>query len=80
MGELRLDLGGAWVRDAFIYARCSMGECGIRVPDDVGLELERIGVTIGGRTLRVKNRPRPTPDAPQLRLNLGQRIGELRVE
>jgi hypothetical protein len=80
MGALTLDLTGRWQRDADVRTRCSLGECSVRVPDDVGVRLTRARVTIGERSGGLRDRPRPGPDAPELRIDASQSIGELRID
>lgn len=80
MGELRLDLRGRWVQDSSIVARCSMGECGLRAPTDVGIEIAGTRITLGEKVVRIEDRPRPTPEAPSLKIDVAQTMGELRLE
>ena len=80
IGEVSLDLRGEWRRDAEITARCGIGECGIRLPRDVGVELIRSQIFIGDSDLSaLQSAPISVPGAPTLRLDLSGKIGELRV-
>ena len=78
MGELRLGLEGEWRVSSDIEMRCSMGQCTVKVPDDVLLDT-RARAFMGGKSVRL-----PDPDgvplgAPTLRLDLGATMGELVV-
>jgi hypothetical protein len=64
MGRLRLD--------------SSVGECDVRVPRDVGIDLGRASVTIG-ESRSISNRPPPEAGAPTLSLSVSATIGELNV-
>lgn len=80
LGELLLDLSGAWRGDATVAARVSLGECVVRVPDTVGLDVRRANVSLGSVI-----RPDPddgaelAADAPRLTLDLRGSLGELIV-
>ena len=80
VGETRIDLHGSWRTDADVQIWCGIGECDVRVPDDVNVELERASVLIGesGSSLR-RDRPQPNPAAPTLKLSVSAQIGELKV-
>jgi len=80
IGEVTLDLRGEWRRDAEITARCGIGECGIRLPRDVGVELVRSQIFIGESELSaLQSGPIHVPGAPTLRLSLSAKIGQLSV-
>ena len=80
VGETEIDLHGAWRRDAEVHIWCGIGECDVRVPDDVNVELERASVLIGesGSSLG-RDRPELDPAAPTLELFVSAQIGELNV-
>ncbi len=80
VGETQIDLRGSWRQDAEVHIWCGIGECDVRVPDDVNVELERASVLIGesGSSLR-RDRPQPNPAAPTLKLSVSAQIGELKV-
>ena len=80
VGETEIDLHGAWQQDAEIRIWCGIGECDVRVPDDVNIDLQRASVLIGesGSSLG-RNRPQPDPAAPTLELSVSGQIGELKV-
>lgn len=79
VGEARLDLRGAWARDAELEMRCGIGECGIDVPDRARLELVSSGVWIGESSQSAVRRAneRQPPGVPTLRLRSSAKIGEL---
>ncbi len=80
VGETEIDLHGAWRQDAEVHIWCGIGECDVRVPDDVNVDLQRASVLIGesGSSLR-RDRPEPNPEAPTLKLSVSGQIGELNV-
>jgi len=78
IGETTVDLRGAWRRDAEVFISCGIGECDVRVPDDVGLEIDRAGVTIGDSS-GPRSRPAAEAGRPTLTLSVGGSIGEVRV-
>ncbi len=80
LGELFLDLKGAWRGDAEIDIDFGIGECLLWLPEDVNVDIERASVSIGESSI---DRPRSTPvpeDAPTLTLSMSGSIGEVRVE
>ncbi len=79
MGELFLDLKGAWQDDAEIDIGFSMGECRIWLPEDVRVDIERASVELGESSI---DRPRADPpeDAPTLTLNVSGSLGEVDIE
>jgi hypothetical protein len=78
VGETRVDLDGEWRRDAEVLVSCGIGECDVRVPEDVGLEVERASVTIG-ESSGPRRRSAPEAGAPTLKLSVSGSIGEVRV-
>jgi hypothetical protein len=80
VGETRIDLHGSWRQDAEIHIWCGIGECDVRVPDDVHVKLQRASLLIGesGSSLR-RDRPEPDPAAPTLELSVSAQIGELKI-
>ncbi len=80
VGETAIDLHGAWKQDAEIHIWCGIGECDVRVPDDVNVDLRRASVLIGesGSSLG-RNRPQLDPAAPTLELSVSANIGEVKV-
>jgi hypothetical protein len=80
IGEVNIDLRGAWLRDTEVAIRCGIGECAVRVPDNVGVELLSADVTLGEVTSSGLDLSRPPePGVPTLRLELSGRIGEVRL-
>ena len=81
IGELHLDLGGAWRQDADVRASHRIGALNVYLPDEnIGVELLRSRLTIGERDVRaVTDRSPPPPGAPTVRLSLASTLGELRV-
>jgi hypothetical protein len=80
MGELRLDLHGAWKHDAEIRTRWRMGECVVRVPEGVAVETGGTGVSLGATDYAaLRGLPPPPEGAPKLKLNLGGSMGEVRI-
>ncbi len=79
MGELFLDLKGAWQDDAEIDVDFQMGECRIWLPEDVHVDIERASVGLGESSI---DRPRTEPpeDAPTLTLNVSGSMGEANIE
>lgn len=78
IGEMTVDLNGAWQRDAAIRVNLGIGECRVKVPEEVGLEVARSSVGIGES--RTPGRREAPPGAPTLTLRVSGGIGELRVE
>jgi hypothetical protein len=80
LGEVRVDLEGQWSRDAAVDVRCGLGSCGVRLPDDVGIELGSISIGIGESNLSELEGREPRPGMPTLKLSLAGKMGEVRVE
>jgi hypothetical protein len=78
VGETRVDLRGAWRRDAEVFVNCGIGECDVRVPTDVGLAVDRASVMLG-ESSRPPDRAAPEPGAPTLQLSVSATIGQVRV-
>ena len=79
IGDIRVDLGGAWRNDAKISVRSSIGGFRIGLPDeDVGFELLRASIGIGeANTRRVGERSEAPAGAPVVQLEASHSIGEL---
>jgi hypothetical protein len=81
IGSLTVDLRGAWKRDARIDVQCGLGECAVRVPRDVELDLAHASVMLGEESLPRPAEIRPPAEGrPTLHLSVANRIGEVRVE
>jgi len=78
IGEMYLDLRGAWQRDAAVTVDLGIGECRVQTPEDVGIYVERSSVGIG--EARSPQRREAPPGAPTLTLRLSGGIGELQVD
>jgi len=79
MGEMGLDLRGAYTADAQVRARLSMGEIRLRIPADIHVKMENrvvMGGTSGGRDEEEKI----PPGAPTLTVNGSVTMGEMRVD
>lgn len=77
IGEMSIDLHGAWQRDSLVTVDLGIGECRVRTPEDVGVYVERSSVGIG--EARSPQRREAPPGAPTLTLRLSGGIGELSV-
>ncbi len=79
MGEVLLDLTGAWQDDAEIEVDFSMGECRVWLPEDVRVDVEQASVGLGESSI---DRPRTDPpeDAPTLTLRVNGSMGEADIE
>lgn len=81
IGELMLDLSGQWRRDADVKVRCGIGECRMRVPEDVGIEVRHARVTIGDTHVPALADRRPArAGMPVLTLAVKGSIGELVID
>lgn len=81
IGEVLLDLSGDWKRDAHVEARCGIGECSLKVPEEVAVVVEESTLRIGEQNLsRFEDEGQPAPGSPTLRLAVSGFIGELRVD
>lgn len=81
MGDLFLDLEGAWRNDSDIRAEFSMGQCRLWLPDNVKVDMEKSKVAMGeARTDRLPDPSELPPDAPTLRISASGSMGELRIE
>jgi hypothetical protein len=78
VGETHVDLRGAWRRDAEVLVSCGIGECNVRLPQDVGIDLDRASVAIG-ESSGPRDRPPPKSGAPTLKVSVSGSIGEVRV-
>jgi len=81
IGELSVDLDGAWLNDSMVVLRSSIGGFRIGLPSqEIGFELLGASVGIGeSNTRRARDRPEPPPGAPVVRLKANQSLGELRL-
>ncbi len=80
IGELLLDLKGAWRNDAEVDVDFGIGECRLWLPDDVRVDLKRARVALGESSVdRPRSKPLPD-DAPTLTVRTSGGIGEVRLE
>ena len=79
-GEVRIDLRGDWRGDSDVGIRCGLGECRIRVPDDVGLDIDDLSVTFGDKQLRIDQDRVLPPEAPRLTLSVHALAGEVQIK
>ena len=79
MGEIFLDLQGAWQGDAEVDVDFSMGECRLWLPENVRVDIERASVGLGESSI---DRPKGDvpEDAPTLTLNVRGSLGEADIE
>ena len=79
MGELFVDLKGAWQGDAEVDIDFSMGQCRVWLPEDARVEIERSSVNLGESSI---DHPRKDPpdDAPTLTLRVSGGMGEAEIE
>jgi len=80
MGELFLDLRGEWRGDATADVEFSMGECRVRLPENVRLNIERARVALGEKVIDSGYERDLPPDAPTITLNLTGSMGEMRID
>jgi hypothetical protein len=80
MGEVSLDLRGAWKNDATISGRWRMGEYVVRVPEGVHIDTDGATVFLGAAEFSaLRDLPPADPAAPTLRLELSGAMGEMSV-
>lgn len=79
VGEMAVDLRGAWQRDASVDIDVGIGECRVTVPEEIRVDVERSGVGIG--EVRGLRRRDPAPEGtPTLRLRVSGSIGDIRLD
>ncbi|MEM8930035.1 MAG: hypothetical protein AAGE94_02605, partial [Acidobacteriota bacterium] len=79
MGDLFLDLQGAWRRDAEVTADFRMGQCRIWVPKSAHIELSGGSVSMGESSTRLPDVELPD-GAPTVRLDASGSMGNLEIE
>lgn len=79
IGEVEIDLSGDWRRDATASVRCGIGECSVRLPRDVRVDLSRPSVLIGEVDAPPPRDRILGPDVPTLALSVSGRIGEVQI-
>jgi hypothetical protein len=78
IGALSLDLEGEWKTDANVTASCGIGECTVRLPDDVFVEIDDADIGIGELSMP-GDRGAPPPGAPTLTLKASGHLGEVSI-
>jgi hypothetical protein len=79
-GELVVDLDGDWRADAAIDVDFSFGECRVLLPSTAAVELGRVSLSFGEKTLRgLPRREDLPPDAPTLVLSVSGTGGGLSI-
>ncbi|HVS15122.1 MAG TPA: hypothetical protein VMV46_14435 [Thermoanaerobaculia bacterium] len=79
VGEITVDLGGAWVTDSELRISNRIGEVSIRAPDRARLEIDSASIGIGERVIRSPSGEGLPDDAPTLRLLVRGQVGEINV-
>jgi hypothetical protein len=79
VGEIVVDLAGAWVNDCELRVSNRIGEVSIRAPDRARLEVDRASVGIGERVIRSTSDQDLPADAPTIRLVARGQVGEISV-
>ena len=81
IGELYVDLRGAWQNDSDVFIASSIGECRVNLPSErIGLELIGASIRFGeSDTRRARRRGEVPADAPVVRLTVRHTLGELRL-
>jgi hypothetical protein len=81
MGELHLDLAGAWRNDGRVDLSMGMGECRVALPDptEAGALVEKGRVTMGSRSIEDHGPADLVPGAPTLRIRAEGAMGELEI-
>jgi len=81
IGETSLGLRGAWHNDAEIELHCSIGECGVTLPDQAVVDAQSLRVWLGEADSRALHDREETAaeGLPVLRLSVSMRLGELRL-
>ena len=80
MGELFLDLQGAWRQNAEAKVSFSMGGCRVWVPENARVDLKGGKMMMGESRNRLPDYSELPEDAPQIELRVQGSMGELRVE
>ena len=80
MGELFVDLQGAWRQNAEAKVSFSMGGCRVWVPEEARVDLQGGKVAMGESVNRLPDYSELPEDAPVITLNVRGSMGELRIE
>ncbi len=80
IGEILIDLEGQWLRDATVDVDFRIGSCRLWLPDDVHVDVQGSGVSVGDKRIDSSDGDAIPAGAPTLTLELSGSIGELSVE
>ena len=78
VGDAIVDLTGAWTGDASIVVDSSVGQVRVTVPEDVHVDLDQAGASVGESRIALPEAEVPA-DAPRLKLRAETGVGEVRV-
>jgi hypothetical protein len=80
IGEIFVDLDGAWKNDSNITVQSSIGQCTIGMPpEDIRLDVRNVSTTIGESATAAASRRDVAPEAaPTVSLTVSHSIGEVR--
>jgi hypothetical protein len=79
VGELTVDLTGAWANDSEVRISNRIGEVVVRAPDAARLEVDRASVGIGERVVRPRAEEDLPAGAPTVKLVISGQVGEITV-
>ncbi|REJ84183.1 MAG: hypothetical protein DWQ36_17325 [Acidobacteria bacterium] len=80
IGELRVDLDGAWIADADLTLRNRLGELDVDAPRGARIEVSGEAQGLVERRIDLPDESALPDDAPLLRLDLSAQVGEVRVD
>ena len=80
MGDLRLDLEGNWRNDAHVKVELGMGSGRLWLPDNAKIDIAKMSLSMGEKTIDHKTEKILPPDAPTLTLEMSGSMGEWRIE
>ena len=79
-GEFDVDLEGAWQGDSQVALEFKFGECRVRLPEKVRIDVKRSSMSFGERRLVLPDGQDELPEsAPTLALALQGSFGEMRI-
>jgi hypothetical protein len=79
VGELTVDLSGAWANDGRVEITNRIGEANVRAPDRARLEIESAAVGVGDQVVRAPEQGELPEDAPTVTLVISGQVGEITV-
>lgn len=80
IGELDVDLSGAWRTGGTVHLDLGIGECHVGVPLGIGVKLRRATVQVGDVRVGPEVERAPPEGAPVIELDVSTRIGEVRID